>query len=268
MGNTELVHQPSCRIEAAEIADKLSQEERQTFAQYERTIQKYGEAFFEVGVALLSIREHRLYRETHRTFESYCDERLGFTKAHANRLIASVPVVKNLASIDAKPKNLAQTRPLVRLTPDQQQQAWGLASQKAAGNEVTAFALECAASTVSPKNPPRSGTRTKEQKAKMERNRERRDKKWKLLQEKADRERREVWEKDIQAVRSPLGHGIHEPVYQDIELAITNVVEQGAAEGDVAFFRGGRLLALVIFDHESHVVVRRDAMVKQSTSCI
>ena len=38
---------------------------------------KVERAFFEAGKALVELRERRLYRPTHRTFEEYCRDRFG-----------------------------------------------------------------------------------------------------------------------------------------------------------------------------------------------
>jgi len=48
--------------------------------------------FVEVGQALMKIRDARLYRETHETFESYCRERWGWSRRHANRTIQAAEV--------------------------------------------------------------------------------------------------------------------------------------------------------------------------------
>src|SRR5690242_18690292 len=68
------------------------------------------------------IRDKRLYRETHQTFEAFCAERWGFTKTHANRQIAGASVMEDLTPIGVKLKNLEQTKPLARLTSDQRKE--------------------------------------------------------------------------------------------------------------------------------------------------
>ena len=245
------------------LLEPLDTDEKQELARHEAIIKRYAEAYADVGEALLAIRDQRLYRETHKTFEAYCDERLGFTKGHANHLIKSVAVVKNLASIDVKPKNLAQTRPLARLATDQQQQAWTVAQEKAAGKEVTAADLEQAAAKIAPRRrgcaqPP---VRTPEQIAKAKKDRERREQKQKLEQERQEQKRREAWEKTIRVVRSKINTWDSARVSgTDLELVIASVVKEDPEEGDVALFRAGRLIATVIFKDGSPVVVRRDEL--------
>ena len=60
---------------------------------------KVERAFYEAGKALYELRERRLYRSSHKTFEAYCQERFGFGRHAANRLIAGASVVENLVTI-------------------------------------------------------------------------------------------------------------------------------------------------------------------------
>lgn len=50
--------------------------------------------FMEVGQALAEIRDTRLYRATHGTFESYCRDRFGFSRAHGYRLIRAATLAE------------------------------------------------------------------------------------------------------------------------------------------------------------------------------
>src|SRR5262249_49865375 len=60
----------------------------------ETVIAQNLQTFWEVGEALATIREKRLYRETHKAFEHYCKSRWGFTYRHANRLITACQVAE------------------------------------------------------------------------------------------------------------------------------------------------------------------------------
>src|SRR5690349_20416000 len=70
--------------------------------------------------ALWSIRDGRLYRATHPTFEAYCRERWGFSRQHAHRLIDHATVADAVSPIGDVPERESHARPLVGLTPDQQ----------------------------------------------------------------------------------------------------------------------------------------------------
>lgn len=51
-----------------------------------------------VGENLLEIRDKRLYRSNHDTFEDYCQDRWGFKRSYANKLIAAGKVAANLGT--------------------------------------------------------------------------------------------------------------------------------------------------------------------------
>lgn len=128
--------------EASSIAstvDKkpLTPTEAQALSQCERIIRKGLKTFVEVGNALDKIRDQRLFRSTHKTFEEYCADKWKFTARQANRLIGAGGVVENLiqdqlvSSVPAAiPENEAQARPLAPLTPPQQVKAARIVAKK------------------------------------------------------------------------------------------------------------------------------------------
>jgi len=70
------------------------------------------------------IRDSRLYRIEHGTFEEYCKSKWGFTKTQANRLIGGSEVAKNVTPIGVSPKTESQSRPLTKLPAEKQPEAW------------------------------------------------------------------------------------------------------------------------------------------------
>ncbi|HZO87141.1 MAG TPA: hypothetical protein VFB38_02295 [Chthonomonadaceae bacterium] len=124
------------------IVEELTPSEQARLAEYETTIGKHLQQFFEVGYALMAIRDQRLYRSEYSTFEEYCGQRWGFTKTHANRLIAAAGVVENLTPIGVTPSNEAQVRPLTKLAPDQQAEAWREAQALSPEGKVTASLVD------------------------------------------------------------------------------------------------------------------------------
>lgn len=129
--------------ESAELAEgELTPEEQDRLARYETVIERGLRTFFEVGTALVVIRNERLYRAEHPTFEEYCRDRWGMGRNYVNKLVAANEVVANLGTIVPKnqlPANEAQARPLTRLSdPEQQRQAWEQVVQRAAGDRITA----------------------------------------------------------------------------------------------------------------------------------
>ena len=106
-----------------------------TLAENETVIERGQQTFIEVGNALREIREQRQYRDAgFIDFDTYCRERWGWNKAHANRLVASAEVVAQLAPIGASPTTETQARPLapLRSNPAALREAWADAQRIAA----------------------------------------------------------------------------------------------------------------------------------------
>lgn len=59
----------------------LTHDEQCELKQCEETIERGLHTFHEVGAALLVVRDKRLYRKSHRTFEEYCRERWGMANS-------------------------------------------------------------------------------------------------------------------------------------------------------------------------------------------
>ena len=75
----------------------------------------------EAGAALATIRDTRLYRATHATFEDYCRARRGIARQTAYQLISAAGVVENVRNcVQTLPVNERQVRPLAALTAEQQ----------------------------------------------------------------------------------------------------------------------------------------------------
>ena len=91
----------------------------------EATIERGLATFVEVGEALAQIRDAKLYRESHETFEAYCQERWGFTANRARRLMEASEVAgmvpetvpmgtlnerqaRELAPLKAEPEKMAE----------------------------------------------------------------------------------------------------------------------------------------------------------------
>ena len=100
--------------------------------------QKVERAFFIAGASLREIRERRLFRNSHATFEEYCRERFNFTRQAANYLIAGASVFEILTTNGCQilPTAERQVRPITSLDDrDEQIEAWSVAVEEA-GNRV------------------------------------------------------------------------------------------------------------------------------------
>src|SRR4030095_489748 len=119
----------------------MNEIEHSELAQYEAVIQRGFETFVEVGNALMAIREAKLYRQTHKNFEDYCQERWGMYKRNANLYIAAAKVIHNLemGSVDPiLPEIERHARPLAVLEPQQQREAWQKVLDTAPNGKITA----------------------------------------------------------------------------------------------------------------------------------
>lgn len=75
------------RTKVVELVVPLSEKDQNQLERCEDIIGRGLGRFFEVGSALLKIREKRLYRGTHPNFEVYCRERWGIGRSYAWRLM-------------------------------------------------------------------------------------------------------------------------------------------------------------------------------------
>ncbi|WP_313890023.1 MULTISPECIES: hypothetical protein [Nostoc] len=112
-------------VTAVEVPE-LTEQEQSDRLHLERKVER---AFFEAGKALMELRDRRLYRSTHKTFEDYCRERFGFSRRQPYHLIEAAVIFDNLVekcerSVHILPTNEWQVRPLTKLDPDTQPEAW------------------------------------------------------------------------------------------------------------------------------------------------
>lgn len=98
--------------------DKLTRAETASLAECEAVIERGLKTFVEVGEALLRVRDERLYRATHPTFEHYCRERWGFGGRRARQLMAASEV-GTIVPVE----NEGQARELLTLLRDRGEQA-------------------------------------------------------------------------------------------------------------------------------------------------
>ena len=149
--------------------DELSDDELRDRLHLERKVEQ---AFWQAGRSLAEIRNRRLYRNTHQNFAEYCRERFGFSRNAAFYKIAAAQVVDNLLTngslndetemstigwqndnsdemgtncsqndevetieVQILPTSERQVRPLTKLEPSQQREAW-LKSVAQAGGRV------------------------------------------------------------------------------------------------------------------------------------
>ncbi|MEH2268040.1 MAG: hypothetical protein V7K68_06345 [Nostoc sp.] len=124
-------------VTAVEVTE-LTQEEQSDRLHLERKVER---AFFEAGKALTELRDRRLYRSTHKTFDEYCLDRFGYNRSRSYQLVDAAVVVDNLQKcpqfVDILPTAEGQVRPMTKLEPQEQQEVWLRAVEVAGGKVPT-----------------------------------------------------------------------------------------------------------------------------------
>ncbi len=126
----------------------------------EAVVEKGLAAFLDVGQALWQIRQSRLYRENHSTFEEYVEARWLMSKSQAYRLISATEVVHQIEEAGSPigdngdhllPSNAAQARPLSQLPIHQRPEAWAKAVEQSGGQPTAAVVQEIVTGMLPPK---------------------------------------------------------------------------------------------------------------------
>lgn len=116
--------------------------DKERLAELEGVIQRNLQSFYEVGRALMEIRDNRLYQHKngggYQTFEDYCREVWDIGRRNAYYLMDAATVIENVNNCSQKPATESQARPLARLEPEKQKVAWQKAVETAPEGKVTA----------------------------------------------------------------------------------------------------------------------------------
>lgn len=123
----------------SEAIGQLTPLERDRLAELEHVI---ADSLQTIGVALTEIREQRLYRDTHGTFEDYCIDRWTMTDRHARRLMQAAEVLELTGPMG--PTNERQARELAPLLdePGLLNEAWEEAVHVTDGKPTAAVVAE------------------------------------------------------------------------------------------------------------------------------
>lgn len=116
-------------------------QERRRLQSLEAAIERNRKNYAEVGLALAEIRESRLYRFEHPTFEEYCRSRWNWSRSYAHRVIDAALTVAALPP-EQRPETESQARELARVEPERRAEVLARAR---AGGKLTAAAIRQAA---------------------------------------------------------------------------------------------------------------------------
>ena len=135
-----------------ELSKPLTTGERRQFERDKETIRKHVAGFLEASIAIARIRDRRLYRETHDSFEEFVADEYGLTPGRIHQLIRAsqvaidlqkalettgVPLVHGTDGEIPKISNERQARALAIAPPDERAAVWTKAVE-VAGGEPTA----------------------------------------------------------------------------------------------------------------------------------
>lgn len=122
-----------------EVLEELSPQEERERHRLELRVER---AFYEAGVALRELRDKKLYRSTHRTFEAYCRDRFNYSRDTAYLKIAAAVVYENIQKFlptncrqIPMPMNEYQLRAIAKaeLEPEIQASTWLQGVEEAGG---------------------------------------------------------------------------------------------------------------------------------------
>ena len=130
-------------LESEYATAQLDVAERSRLQELELIVEHGLQTFYEVGKALEEIGEQKLYRETHKTFEAYCQEKWGITKRRAYQFIDAAEIMENLCTnVHNSLVKEYQIRPLKGLPAELQIEIWQEAVDSSPNGIPTGAAIQ------------------------------------------------------------------------------------------------------------------------------
>ena len=136
---------------SAALGEILPTDEYHQLQDCERIIEEGYNTFLKVGLALAKVRDARLYRASHDTFEAYCESRWAISRTRAYELIGSAGITEALSAMAdiPAPTNERQARELHGLDPETAAEV--MASAVDESGNLTAAAIREARQEIAPK---------------------------------------------------------------------------------------------------------------------
>lgn len=120
----------------------LTASESSALAQHEAVIERGIKTFYDVGLALADIRDRKLYRATHGTFEEYAEKRWQMSRPRAYELMAAAEVVSGIPDTLPKPENAGQASALRRIPEVERAEVWRETVDRTDGKPTAAAVRE------------------------------------------------------------------------------------------------------------------------------
>lgn len=125
------------------MTDILTASESNALAEHEAVIERGIQTFYEVGIALADIRDQKLYRADHGTFEEYAEKRWQMSRPRAYQLIEAAAVVSTTVDIGLPaPENERQARELSRIPEPERAEVWAETVERTDGKPTAAAVRE------------------------------------------------------------------------------------------------------------------------------
>jgi hypothetical protein len=115
-------------------------DKRDRLGELEVVIERGLTTFVEVGNAIREIRDSKLYKESHGTFEDYCRERWGWSRVHAHRQMEAANTAELLPIGNIPNEAVARELAPLKGDPETMNRVWGDVVEEArqTGEGVTA----------------------------------------------------------------------------------------------------------------------------------
>ena len=128
--------------------------EQEKLKHLEKVIKDGWATFLNVGSALITINEEKLYRDKYETFEAYFRDQLGLSRSYTYNLMGSAKVYEQMSSIEdigVKPLTESHLRELISVPTEKRADAWRGALKLAGEKPLTAKIVHQAAAEFKPK---------------------------------------------------------------------------------------------------------------------
>lgn len=125
------------------MTDILTASESNALAEHEAVIERGIKTFYEVGTALADIRDRKLYRADHATFEEYTEQRWQMSRRRAYQMIEAAGVVQNFSHSEiGGPATESQARELSRVPEPERAEVWAATIERTDGKPTAAAVRE------------------------------------------------------------------------------------------------------------------------------
>lgn len=109
----------------------------------EQRIERGLKTFIDVGQALAEIRDSRLYRGTHETFEAYLEQRWQMSRSYAHRMIAAAEIALPIGNTELPAvRTESQARELAKVPEPERAEVWRETVERTEGKPTAAAIRE------------------------------------------------------------------------------------------------------------------------------